>query len=302
MVFVKKRTDYEFELDPKYYQVAKDLWKKKNWRRLKEPIILKVDSASQDPSQSRSFERNNSIMEFSSGWRKATSKENKVFPTAIPTYYEVDPNDYKTPAFEARKLGLHGGRGLLSSPAPQEASRRASGVTFGVATPLLAKKSKRLDQTGDSWAVLSPRNSQFSGLHSGVPLKDQQPPQNPVFALSIPIERKPLLLTPARPSKPQPAMSGSPPVSGSNKLKTFRLTIGGPFDQRSSSQDGPIGRLSPSPVSSKPDPLMKRNSLTIRKTATDSASKQDTRWADCLKSAANKTKRMEGMFFCPNML
>ena len=103
-------------------------------------------------------------MEFSSGWRKATSKENQVFPTAIPTYYEVDPNDYKTPAFEARKLGLHGARGLLSSPAPQEASRRASGVTFGVATPLLAKNSKRLDQTGDSWAVLSPRNSQFPWL------------------------------------------------------------------------------------------------------------------------------------------
>lgn len=309
MAFVKKRTDYEFELDSKYYQVAKDLWKKKNWRRLKEPIILKSNSSSGDPSHSRISERNNSIVEYSSGWQKPPAKQNDFFPTAVPTYYEeVEPTDQKTPAFQMRKLGLHSANGLLPPRVPSANSRRASGVTFGVATPLLARKGSKMNMTNDSWAA-SPRNSKFAGFNSSAAGQFSLLTGNAqLMTQKSPRAANPLLLTPQKHQNPTTNTQKSPQLAESTnpKLKSFRLSHNGLLPYRSSSQEAHLSKPAKCPdIPNNQDkqllgqsPNKNFESLTQKHTKEP---QKDTKWVDCLKSAANKTKRLESMFFCPDL-
>ena len=158
VAFVSTQLEIDTQLDPRYYKVAKELWKKKNWRRLKEPIVIKVEPPMLDRKSSTN---SHSMAEFSQNFMKTGTPKVKIFPTAPPVYYEEVEEEFKpiqveevikTPVFTGRGLGLHGVKPISIKINPSPVSRRESGVTFGVATPLLPpnKSSQRNRREADS--------------------------------------------------------------------------------------------------------------------------------------------------------
>ena len=233
----------------------------------------------------KSSTNSHSMAEFSQNFMKTGTPKVKIFPTAPPVYYEEVEEEFKpiqveevikTPVFTGRGLGLHGVKPISIKINPSPVSRRESGVTFGVATPLLPpNKSSQRNKSGllikmntsDSWQKMNTQSSAedtWAGKTSNLTVQNNK--NNQLVGSDRPSAQKPALHTFT--IKPRARQK----MFGLQSRSLERATACPPI---------------PSTIPSRsPDPVPK--------------STTSSNWSHVLRSTAEKTRKLEGMFFLPS--